>query len=118
MRHASFRFADVTLDLMTCRAYRHGKILSMHLAEFRILTYLCCHAPQPVSANELCHKILGQIERHESSSLPVHIHRLRSRLKDPGARPGKASRGSGDIIETWPGGYRLVPEVTFSCGDL
>lgn len=108
--------ADITLDLLAGRAYRAGKRLNLHPAEFRLFVYLCSKAPQPVSVKELHEVVIGR-HWHEGSAglLAVHVHRLRVKLDRYGGDlriPQNKSALGLIVTEKGLNSYRIKPEVS------
>ncbi|HZB75643.1 MAG TPA: response regulator transcription factor [Solirubrobacteraceae bacterium] len=99
---APLRFADLTIDSTGRRAIVDGVELALTQREFDLLLFLARHPGQAFTRYEL----MDQVWRHpyisDTSTVTVHIRRLRSKLEPDPAQPR--------WIETvWGVGYRFQP---------
>lgn len=94
------KFQNLRLNRESGEAYLNGQEISLTKKEFDVL-YLMASKPETVfSKNELFEKVWGYDSLGDTSTLTVHINRLRDKLKeiDPDT----------DYIRTiWGRGYRL-----------
>ncbi|MGN0535086.1 MAG: response regulator transcription factor [Eubacterium sp.] len=94
------KFENLRLNRESGEAYLNGQEISLTKKEFDVL-YLMASKPETVfSKNELFEKVWGYDSLGDTSTLTVHINRLRDKLKeiDPDT----------DYIRTiWGRGYRL-----------
>ncbi|HEV7398896.1 MAG TPA: response regulator transcription factor [Solirubrobacterales bacterium] len=79
-----------------------GKELSLTQREFDLLAYLATHPGQVFSRDQLMEAVWGDPAFTDTSTVTVHVRRLRAKLGDDPAQPR--------FIETvWGVGYRLRP---------
>ena len=103
---AHLLFADVRLDLMSCRALRSGRWINLSYIEYRLLLLIAQRSPAPVGVKELHERVIGRPFNDDrwlqSNTVQVSIHRLRRKLGLP------------KLIETVEGGYgyRLIAPVS------
>lgn len=103
---AHVRFADVRLDLLSCKAYRGGRAIGLSYIEYRLLLLLVKRSPATVSVRELHQVVIGRPYNDDwmlqSNTVQVSIHRLRRKLGLPA------------VIHTADGkaGYRISAEVS------
>lgn len=94
------KFENLRLNKESGEAYLNGQEISLTKKEFDVL-YLMASKPETVFAkNELFERVWGYDSLGDTSTLTVHINRLRDKLKeiDPNT----------DYIKTiWGRGYRL-----------
>lgn len=99
-------FADVRLDLLSCKAHRRDRVIDLSYIEYRLLLMLARRSPAPVTVRELHERVIGRPYNDDqwvqSNTVQVSIHRLRRKLGLP------------QFIETVDGklGYRLAAEVS------
>ncbi len=79
-----------------------GKELSLTQREFDLLAYLAANAGQVYSRDQLMEGVWGEAYFEDTSTITVHVRRLRAKLGDDPSQPR--------FIETvWGIGYRLRP---------
>ena len=79
-----------------------GKELSLTQREFDLLAYFAAHPGQVFSRDQLMEAVWNDPAFSDTSTVTVHVRRLRAKLADDPARPR--------FIETvWGVGYRLRP---------
>jgi two-component system response regulator ResD len=83
-------------------AYLDGEELSLTQREFDLLAYLAAHPGRVYSRDHLMEAVWGEPFVEDTSTVTVHVRRLRAKLGDDPAEPR--------FIETvWGIGYRLRP---------
>jgi DNA-binding response OmpR family regulator len=86
----------------TRRVYLDGEEVSLTQREFDLLAYLAAHPGQVFSRDQLMEAVWGGPYFNDTSTVTVHVRRLRAKLGDDPAEPR--------FIETvWGVGYRLAP---------
>jgi DNA-binding response OmpR family regulator len=84
------------------RAFLDGKEISLTQREFDLLAYLAMHPGQVFSRDQLMEAVWDMPFFEDTSTVTVHVRRLRAKLGDDPAKPR--------LIETvWGVGYRLRP---------
>ncbi len=82
------------------RAFRDGEEVHLTQREFDLLAYLAAHPGQVFSRDQLMDAVWGEPFFEDTSTVTVHVRRLRAKLGDDPAEPR--------FIETvWGVGYRL-----------
>ncbi|HVY95326.1 MAG TPA: response regulator transcription factor [Solirubrobacterales bacterium] len=86
----------------TRRAFRDGEEIQLTQREFDLLAYLAMHPGQVFSRDQLMEAVWDMPFFEDTSTVTVHVRRLRAKLGDDPAHPR--------FIETvWGVGYRLRP---------
>jgi two-component system, OmpR family, response regulator ResD len=86
----------------TRSAYLDGEEVSLTMREFDLLAYLAAHPGRVYSRDQLMEAVWGEPFFEDTSTVTVHVRRLRAKLGDDPAEPR--------FIETvWGIGYRLRP---------
>jgi DNA-binding response OmpR family regulator len=86
----------------TRRVFLDGEEVALTQREFDLLAYLAEHAGQVFSRDQLMEAVWGGPHFNDTSTVTVHVRRLRAKLGDDPAEPR--------FIETvWGVGYRLAP---------
>jgi DNA-binding response OmpR family regulator len=86
----------------TRRVFLEGKELSLTQREFDLLAYLAAHPGRVFSRDQLMEAVWDYPFFTDTSTVTVHVRRLRAKLGDDSAEPR--------FIETvWGVGYRLRP---------
>jgi two-component system response regulator ResD len=84
------------------RVFRDGEELQLTMREFDLLAFLASHPGRVYSRDQLMESVWGEPFFEDTSTVTVHIRRLRAKLGDDPATPR--------FIETvWGVGYRLRP---------
>ncbi len=84
------------------RAFRDGEEIQLTQREFDLLAYLAMHPGQVFSRDQLMEVVWDMPYFEDTSTVTVHVRRLRAKLGDDPAHPR--------FIETvWGVGYRLRP---------
>ena len=86
----------------TRRVLLDGEELSLTMREFDLLAYLASHPGRVYSRDQLMEAVWDEPFFEDTSTVTVHVRRLRAKLGDDPAEPR--------FIETvWGVGYRLRP---------
>jgi DNA-binding response OmpR family regulator len=97
IEHGSLR-----LEPATRRVFLDGEELSLTQREFDLLAHLAAHPGRVYSRDQLMETVWGESFFSDTSTVTVHIRRLRAKLGDDVAEPR--------FIETvWGVGYRFQP---------
>ncbi|HEY1855519.1 MAG TPA: response regulator transcription factor [Solirubrobacterales bacterium] len=84
------------------RAFLDGEEVHLTMREFDLLAFLAAHPGRVYSRDQLMESVWGEPYFEDTSTVTVHIRRLRAKLGDDPAEPR--------FIETvWGVGYRLRP---------
>lgn len=96
------RFADLELDLAGRRALRSGSEIPLTQREFDLLEFLATNPGQAFSRDVLIDRVWDLPDCSETSTVTVHVRRLRAKIEPDPERPR--------FIETvWGVGYRFQP---------
>ncbi|BFH13925.1 response regulator transcription factor [Paenibacillus melissococcoides] len=92
--------SDVRILPKSWKAYKGEREIKFPNREFELLLFLAENPNLVFSKETLCEKIWGFDYAGDSSTVTVHINRIRDKIEDDPAKP--------EIIETvWGAGYRL-----------
>jgi DNA-binding response OmpR family regulator len=92
---------SIVVDVRGRRAYRDGASLSLTVREFDLLAFLLAHPGTAFSREQLMHEVWGWTFG-DTSTVTVHVRRLREKVEDDPAAP--------TLIQTvWGVGYRMDP---------
>ena len=95
-----YEFGGITVDTGMRTVERGGVEVKLALREFDLLAYLCAHAGQIISKEELLHEVWGAFSEAEVATVAVHIRWLREKLEKDPSHP--------EVIKTvWGVGYQL-----------
>ena len=95
-----YEFGGITVDTGMRTVERDGTEVKLALREFDLLAYLCAHAGQVISKEELLHEVWGAFSEAEIATVAVHIRWLREKLEKDPSHP--------KVIKTvWGVGYQL-----------
>lgn len=84
------------------RVFLDGEEIQLTMREFDLLAFLAAHPGRVYSRDQLMESVWGEPYFEDTSTVTVHIRRLRAKLGDDPAEPR--------FIETvWGVGYRLRP---------
>ncbi|GHB61383.1 DNA-binding response regulator [Streptomyces viridiviolaceus] len=98
---AVLRAGDLVVDPAARRVERDGRELALTGREFDLLVFLLRHAGRVFSREELLRHVWGW-EFGDTSTVTVHVRRLREKVEDDPAAP--------KLISTvWSAGYRFDP---------
>jgi len=95
-------FEDLTIDPAARQAHRDGTELALTIREFDLLLFLARHPGQAFTRNQLMDHVWQYAFYTDTSTVTVHIRRLRAKLEPDAAQPR--------FIQTvWGVGYRFAP---------
>jgi DNA-binding response OmpR family regulator len=89
---------DLLIDVTARRASMAGTPLSLTTREFELLEFLVTHAGTAFTRAELLSRVWGW-DFGDQSTVTVHVRRLREKVEQDPARPGR-------IATVWGVGYR------------
>jgi DNA-binding response OmpR family regulator len=92
---------DLTVDTAAHEVRRNGHELSLTAREFDLLAFLMRHPRQAFTRADLLDKVWGW-EFGDSSTVTVHVRRLREKIEDDPTTPRR-------ILTVWGVGYRYEP---------
>jgi two-component system, OmpR family, response regulator ResD len=99
---APMELSDMTIDPSARRVYVRGEEVQLTQREFEVLLFLARHPGQAFSRNQLMDAVWQYSFYTDTSTVTVHIRRLRSKIELDPARP--------EHIQTvWGVGYRFQP---------
>jgi two-component system, OmpR family, response regulator ResD len=100
--HAPIELKDMTIDPDGRRVFVRGEEVSLTQREFDVLLFLARHPGQAFSRNQLMDAIWHYSFYTDTSTVTVHIRRLRAKIEAEPARPCH-------IQTVWGVGYRFAP---------
>lgn len=80
-------FGDVSVNITSRTVTKGGRVISLSLREFDLLSYLCENINTAISKEKLLSEVWGAFSEVEPSTLTVHIRWLREKLEDNPAEP-------------------------------
>jgi two-component system response regulator ResD len=99
---APIELTDMTIDAAARRVFVRGEEVALTQREFDVLVFLARHPGQAFSRNQLMDAIWQYSFYTDTSTVTVHVRRLRAKIELDPAQPRH--------IETvWGVGYRFVP---------
>ena len=99
---APLELGELTIDPMARQVFVSGAVVTLTQREFELLLFLARHPCQVFSRDQLMDAVWQYSFYTDTSTVTVHIRRLRSKLESDPARPRH--------IETvWGVGYRFTP---------
>ncbi len=102
VREAVIELSDMTIDPGARRVIVRGEEVQLTQREFDVLLFLARHPGQVFSRNQLMDAVWQYSFYTDTSTVTVHIRRLRAKIEVDPARP--------DHIQTvWGVGYRFQP---------
>lgn len=99
---ASLELSDMTIDPAARRVFVRGDEVQLTMREFDVLLFLARHPGQVFSRNQLMDAVWQYSFYTDTSTVTVHIRRLRSKIEADPARPRH-------IQTVWGVGYRFQP---------
>jgi DNA-binding response OmpR family regulator len=101
-QEAPIELSDMTIDAAARRVFVRGEEAQLTQREFDVLLFLARHPGQAFSRNQLMDAIWQYSFYTDTSTVTVHIRRLRAKIESDPAQPRH--------IETvWGVGYRFAP---------
>ncbi|MCW3064034.1 MAG: DNA-binding response regulator [Solirubrobacterales bacterium] len=101
-REAPLDFGDLVIDPAGRRALAGGEEVALTQREFELLLFLARHPGQAFTRNQLMDLVWRYSFYTDTSTVTVHIRRLRAKIEPDPSRPR--------FIETvWGHGYRFSP---------
>ena len=101
-REAPLELGDLRIDPAARRAFARGEEVQLTHREFELLLFLARHPGQAFSRAQLMEHVWDYSFFSDTSTVTVHVRRLRSKIEVDPARPRH--------LETvWGVGYRLAP---------
>jgi two-component system, OmpR family, response regulator ResD len=95
-------FDDLTIDATGRRVFAHGEEVQLTAREFDLLLFLARHPGQAFTRNQLMDNVWQYAFYTDTSTVTVHIRRLRAKIEADPERPRH--------LETvWGVGYRFTP---------
>ncbi len=101
-QQAPIELSDLTIDPAARQVYVHGEEVVLTQREFDVLLFLARHPGQAFSRNQLMDAIWQYSFYTDTSTVTVHIRRLRSKIEADPSRPRH-------IQTVWGVGYRFAP---------
>ncbi len=99
---APIELSDMTIDPSSRRVFVHGEEVQLTQREFDVLLFLARHPGQVFSRNQLMDAVWQYSFYTDTSTVTVHIRRLRAKLEKEPAVPRH-------IQTVWGVGYRFQP---------
>ena len=99
---APIELADMTIDPSSRRVFVRGEEVQLTQREFDVLLFLARHPGQVFSRNQLMDAVWQYSFYTDSSTVTVHVRRLRSKIEPDPAQPRH-------IQTVWGVGYRFQP---------
>jgi DNA-binding response OmpR family regulator len=101
-REAPIELCDMTLDGAARRVFVRGEEVALTQREFDVLLFLARHPGQAFSRNQLMDAIWQYSFYTDTSTVTVHIRRLRAKIELDPAQPRH-------LQTVWGVGYRFAP---------
>ncbi len=101
-REAPIELSDMTIDGAARRVFVRGEEVTLTQREFDVLLFLARHPGQAFSRNQLMDAIWQYSFYTDTSTVTVHIRRLRAKIESDPAQPSR-------IQTVWGVGYRFAP---------
>jgi two-component system, OmpR family, response regulator ResD len=101
-QEAAIELSDMTIDPTARQVFVRGEEVQLTHREFDVLLYLARHPGQAFSRNQLMDAIWQYSFYTDTSTVTVHIRRLRSKIEADPAQPQH-------IQTVWGVGYRFQP---------
>jgi two-component system, OmpR family, response regulator ResD len=99
---APLRFDQLEIDARGRRVTSAGEDVQLSQREFELLHYLATHPGQAFSRDELMERVWGAATLGDTSTVTVHVRRLRAKIEPEPERPR--------FVQTvWGVGYRFQP---------
>jgi DNA-binding response OmpR family regulator len=95
-------FGDMRIDPVTRLVHQGEREISLTAKEFDLLWLLACHPRQVFSREQLLDRVWGYSDYIDSSSVTVHVRRLREKIEADPAHPSH-------LVTVWGVGYKFEP---------
>jgi DNA-binding response OmpR family regulator len=92
-------FGDLRIEPATRRVVAHGTPVSLTVREFDLLYYLAAHPQRVFTRDQLMDEVWGYTFAADTSTVTVHIRRLREKIERDPAQPQY-------LVTVWGVGYR------------
>ncbi|HEY3341867.1 MAG TPA: response regulator transcription factor [Anaerolineae bacterium] len=102
--HKELTLGGISLEPATRVVHVDGSPIELTAKEFDLLHIFLRHPRQVFSRDQLLEQVWGFADYIDSSTVTVHIHRLREKLERD---PDKPKR----LVTVWGVGYRLDPDL-------
>jgi DNA-binding response OmpR family regulator len=99
---ATLEFGEVTIDPRARRVHVRGEEIALTQREFDVLLHMARHPHQVFSRDQLMEAVWQYAFYTDTSTVTVHIRRLRAKLEPDPARPRH-------LQTVWGVGYRFAP---------
>jgi DNA-binding response OmpR family regulator len=96
------RFGELEIDARGRRVTVSGEEVQLSQREFDLLNFIASHPGQAFSRDQLMDRVWGSALHSDTSTVTVHVRRLRAKIEPDPARPR--------FVQTvWGVGYRFQP---------
>ena len=95
-------FGELQIDPTTRLVHRGEREIILTAKEFDMLWLLACHPRQVFSREQLLDRVWGYSDYIDSSSVTVHVRRLREKIESDPAHPAH-------LVTVWGVGYKFEP---------
>jgi DNA-binding response OmpR family regulator len=95
------RAGSLAVDTVTHEARRHGELVALTSREFDLLVHFMRHPRRAFRREELLEQVWG-FAYGDTSTVTVHVRRLREKIEGDPAHPGH-------VCTVWGVGYRFEP---------
>jgi DNA-binding response OmpR family regulator len=95
-------FGDMRIDPVTRLVHQGEREITLTAKEFDLLWLLACHPRQVFSREQLLDRVWGYSDYIDSSSVTVHVRRLREKIEADPAHPSH-------LVTVWGVGYKFEP---------
>jgi two-component system response regulator ResD len=102
VQEPAIELSDMTIDVAARRVFVRGEEVALTQREFDVLLFLARHPGQAFSRNQLMDAVWQYSFYTDTSTVTVHIRRLRSKIESSPAEPRH-------IQTVWGVGYRFAP---------
>ncbi len=101
-QHAAIELNDLTIDPAARQVHARGEEVVLTQREFDVLLFLARHPGQAFSRNQLMDAVWQYSFYTDTSTVTVHVRRLRAKIEADPSRPRH-------IQTVWGVGYRFAP---------
>jgi DNA-binding response OmpR family regulator len=95
-------FGNMRIDPVTRLVHQGEREITLTAKEFDLLWLLACHPRQVFSREQLLDRVWGYSDYIDSSSVTVHVRRLREKIEADPAHPSH-------LVTVWGVGYKFEP---------